>query len=506
MDYDGGGDLLVGFGGRSHSESDFSSVRDEEDDDNIVDNIGRPQDFRPTNSNNNKTGFIRNWPGRVRLANPMKSTKPQRDKDDNSIISNLSNAFSRRTSKSISGKGNRRKSQATTRLGRGSRRKSSVRKRSKISGARRSQLSRFSSDAEDSTGVSVFDLRMKLKDKLSSRFLNVSEEEEKNSKSPPPVIFLGGESNSCNDTAADSTTAQSAMHILSRNNDDTLTDTNFMQECKSSDISPPSKKFMQSPDNNFTAPAEASVMNGSRLSPSTRLSKNRPRMGSIIEIEEGQGSSSSLTNGHSNYHPLEKKIEPNEQQGKHSHSLDQNADSPRLRRVTNYKLRQQQKVQRQAVVNQRVQGLYEKKVVPKSPRIRQNIRNAISQSILFQMWSDLELDEFIDTFEQLNFKPGSIIIREGDEGNYFYMIESGVVDVMKDTNKVAEIKEGGSFGEIALLYNTPRNATVKANSKCKLWFIHRKDYHGVSRLTNEKKHGNKIELLAKVRDTKNSRS
>jgi len=53
----------------------------------------------------------------------------------------------------------------------------------------------------------------------------------------------------------------------------------------------------------------------------------------------------------------------------------------------------------------------------------------------------------------------------GDAGDYFYVIESGTYEVFKtvdgESKKVFEYKEAGSFGELALMYNCPRAATVK---------------------------------------------
>ena len=60
-------------------------------------------------------------------------------------------------------------------------------------------------------------------------------------------------------------------------------------------------------------------------------------------------------------------------------------------------------------------------------------------------------------------------IPTGDEGDNFYVVESGECEVWvsKDgaaAEKVMEIGESGSFGELALIYGTQRAATVKVNS------------------------------------------
>lgn len=53
------------------------------------------------------------------------------------------------------------------------------------------------------------------------------------------------------------------------------------------------------------------------------------------------------------------------------------------------------------------------------------------------------------------------------------------MEVYVNTQLVAEISDGGSFGELALIYGTPRAATVKAKTDIKLWGIDRMSYRRI---------------------------
>ncbi len=64
--------------------------------------------------------------------------------------------------------------------------------------------------------------------------------------------------------------------------------------------------------------------------------------------------------------------------------------------------------------------------------------------------------------ERVRIAAGCDVFREGDLGDGFYIIESGVVAIVKHHREVARLGPGGSFGEIALLRSVPRTATVHA--------------------------------------------
>merc|ERR1712106_439089 len=87
-----------------------------------------------------------------------------------------------------------------------------------------------------------------------------------------------------------------------------------------------------------------------------------------------------------------------------------------------------------------------------------------------------------EVFEYLfpsNAEPEDTIIKQGDEGDNFYIIDEGAVGIYVNDTKVVNLGEGGSFGELALIYGTPRAATVRAASDVKMWGIGRDSYKRV---------------------------
>ena len=94
-----------------------------------------------------------------------------------------------------------------------------------------------------------------------------------------------------------------------------------------------------------------------------------------------------------------------------------------------------------------------------------------------------------DHFFPCETNKGEVIMKQGDEGDNFYIIDQGSVDIFVNDAKVVTIGEGGSFGELALIYGTPRAATVTAATDIKLWGIDRwqsyqRYFYQISKINN----------------------
>ena len=65
------------------------------------------------------------------------------------------------------------------------------------------------------------------------------------------------------------------------------------------------------------------------------------------------------------------------------------------------------------------------------------------------------------------------IFKQGDDASSFFIVEKGSLDVIVNDKFVRTLKKGDGFGELALLYNAPRSASIKAKEHCYLWGIDR---------------------------------
>src|SRR6185436_55771 len=79
-------------------------------------------------------------------------------------------------------------------------------------------------------------------------------------------------------------------------------------------------------------------------------------------------------------------------------------------------------------------------------------------------------------FERLRVRGSTVVIREGDPGDRFYVIDAGQVQVSIGGIAVRTMGPGTSFGEIALLNNVPRTATVTADGPLTLLALDREEF------------------------------
>jgi CRP-like cAMP-binding protein len=108
---------------------------------------------------------------------------------------------------------------------------------------------------------------------------------------------------------------------------------------------------------------------------------------------------------------------------------------------------------------------------------------------LFQDLNEDELREVLNRTQTRNFPAGAVIIEEGKTGDSMYIMVSGEVEITKRLTLVLDedvpkervmirlkAEDGVYFGEMTLLENEARSATVTALSPCVLLELHQKDF------------------------------
>jgi rhodanese-related sulfurtransferase len=103
----------------------------------------------------------------------------------------------------------------------------------------------------------------------------------------------------------------------------------------------------------------------------------------------------------------------------------------------------------------------------------------------FSQLPSAHIDELLRRFEHIEAKAGEVIIREGAEGDYYYLVESGRCQVERMIGGVsmtlAELKSGDTFGEESLVAEAKRNATVTMKSDGSLLRLAKQDFNALLR-------------------------
>ena len=132
----------------------------------------------------------------------------------------------------------------------------------------------------------------------------------------------------------------------------------------------------------------------------------------------------------------------------------------------------QPNVRRVQIYNPSPADAVELNVVPKTDEVKQSLSDALMGHYLFQSLSEEDLTQIVDCMRPMEAAAGEVIIKQGDPGDLFYCLESGTASAMVEgVGRVMTYTERGCFGELALLYNSPRAASIVASTACKLWTI-----------------------------------
>lgn len=146
-------------------------------------------------------------------------------------------------------------------------------------------------------------------------------------------------------------------------------------------------------------------------------------------------------------------------------------------------------------------------VFPKTPEQKARITKELAKSWIFAGLEGAEMEQVISAFEEQKKVQGEVIIKEGDTtADCLYVIEAGNYSVWKKSsptdpgngNKVFTYQSEGVFGELALLYNCPRAATVIADNDGIMLKLDRETFNVLVKTSAQNKRRQTEEFLEKV--------
>ncbi|KAG3163574.1 hypothetical protein PI126_g5464 [Phytophthora idaei] len=111
----------------------------------------------------------------------------------------------------------------------------------------------------------------------------------------------------------------------------------------------------------------------------------------------------------------------------------------------------------------------------KNPECAAMLKKAL-QCVLFTDSSDEEMDRLLFLMKRIKVEAEQNVIKQGDLGDQFYVVHSGSLEVIVNTAVLGYLKPGDHFGELALIYDAPRAATVRTATNSILWTLDRDEF------------------------------
>jgi len=132
----------------------------------------------------------------------------------------------------------------------------------------------------------------------------------------------------------------------------------------------------------------------------------------------------------------------------------------------------------------------------------ERLRRILSRSFMFSSLAKADFDVVLLAMKEVSFLPGEQIIKEGDDGDFLCLIEEGNPECKKlidgEEKVVKKCAPGDIFGELALLYNAKRAASVYATDKCVAWQLDRETFNHIVKEAASRHTGKYVDLLEKV--------
>ena len=140
----------------------------------------------------------------------------------------------------------------------------------------------------------------------------------------------------------------------------------------------------------------------------------------------------------------------------------------------------------------------------KSESEKEKIKNALMNNMLTKKLSDESINTLIDAMQKRAYNKDDVLIQYGDDGSEYFVLDSGDLECKvydQDTGDIIvtkAIQEGSGFGELALLYQTPRSATITATSDCIAWVLDQMTFKTVIMSSAIKERNTRLSFVDKI--------
>ncbi|KAL7532503.1 hypothetical protein ACHAXR_009650 [Thalassiosira sp. AJA248-18] len=146
----------------------------------------------------------------------------------------------------------------------------------------------------------------------------------------------------------------------------------------------------------------------------------------------------------------------------------------------------------------------ELKVIEKTQNEAARILQILKSNVFFSHLDEHQMQTIQNVMFNVEKSDGDVIISQGDDGDNFYIIDSGTVEVFiqssdtSERNLVKTCEAGDAFGELAIMYNAPRAASCISKGDVRLWALDRVSFNVILMKTTMAKRKSMTNILFKI--------
>ncbi|KAF1538008.1 cGMP-dependent protein kinase 2, partial [Eudyptes schlegeli] len=134
-------------------------------------------------------------------------------------------------------------------------------------------------------------------------------------------------------------------------------------------------------------------------------------------------------------------------------------------------------------LNRQATFSFEEARVRKDSSEKKLITNALNKNQFLKRLEPHQIRDMVECMHERTFQQGSYVIRQGEPGNHIFVLKEGSLEVFQQNKLLSSIPVWTAFGELAILYNCTRTASVKAITNVKTWALDREVFQNIMRVT-----------------------
>uniref|UniRef100_A0A8C8AN78 cGMP-dependent protein kinase n=1 Tax=Otus sunia TaxID=257818 RepID=A0A8C8AN78_9STRI len=134
-------------------------------------------------------------------------------------------------------------------------------------------------------------------------------------------------------------------------------------------------------------------------------------------------------------------------------------------------------------LNRQATFSFEKARVQKDSSEKKLITDALNKNQFLKRLEPHQIRDMVECMYERTFQQESYVIRQGEPGNHIFVLKEGSLEVFQQNKLLSSIPAWTAFGELAILYNCTRTASVKAITNVKTWALDREVFQNIMRVT-----------------------